>query len=157
MRVVLLVVTVMAVEAAVLYVLISQSSAAPPPGSGSAVTGEGVAAPSALSGDVVEVSVGQFQTTNSIAARGSTVHVTFELTATVSRGQAEAFGGAVKDAHKARIRQAVVQVARSSTMEDLKDPELSVVKRQIKEEINKVLRKSYVNEVIISDYRTMEQ
>ena len=62
-----------------------------------------------------------------------------------------------RDVNTDRVRQAVVKVARSSNREDLEDPNLSTMKRLIREEINKVLRKSFIIEVVISDFRTMEQ
>ena len=142
---------VMLAEGVVLYLVLPRSEQASTAGAAEAAPAD---APTA---DAVEVSVGQFQCTNSVAARGSTIFLTFDVAATVARKQSEAFSLAVSSHHKARVRQAIIQVARSSSMEDLKDPEFSVLKRQIKEEINKVLRKSYVDEIVISDIRMIEQ
>jgi flagellar basal body-associated protein FliL len=107
--------------------------------------------------DAVEVEIDTFSVSNSVAAPGSVIHVSFKLVATVARGQETTFGELVTIGKQARVRQAVIKVARSASLEDLQDPELNVFKRQIKEEINKVLQKSYVNDVIVSTFRTMEQ
>lgn len=107
--------------------------------------------------DSVEVGIDSFSASNSLAAPGSVIHVRFNLVATVARGQETTFAELVSKSKQARVRQAVIKVARSASLEDLQDPELNVFKRQIKEEINKVLHKSYVNDVIISSFRTMEQ
>jgi flagellar basal body-associated protein FliL len=107
--------------------------------------------------DTVEVEVDSFSASNSLAAPGSVIHVRFNLVATVAKGQETTFAELVSKSKQARARQAVIKVARSASLEDLQDPELNVFKRQIKEEINKVLHKSYVNDVIISSFRTMEQ
>jgi len=107
--------------------------------------------------DAVEVAIDSFSTTNSRAAPGSVIHLTFKLTAVVAAGQDIAFENAANQHHNARVRQAVLKVARSASLEDLNDPNLTTIKRQLREEINKVLRKSYVSEVVISDFKTMEQ
>jgi flagellar basal body-associated protein FliL len=107
--------------------------------------------------DTVEVQIDSFNASNSLAAPGSVLHIRFDLVATVAQGQETAFAELVSKGKQARVRQAVIKVARSASLEDLQDPELNVFKRQIKEEINKVLHKSYVNDVIISSFRTMEQ
>jgi flagellar basal body-associated protein FliL len=107
--------------------------------------------------ETVEVLVDSFSTTNSRAAPGSVIHLTFKLTAVVPSGQDVSFEHAANQHHNARVRQAVLKVARSASLEDLNDPNLTTVKRQLREEINKVLRKSYVTEVVISDFKTIEQ
>ena len=61
------------------------------------------------------------------------------------------------EVHSARVRQLVNQIVRRSSLEDLNDPNLSTIKRLIRQEVNRLLRKSYVIEVVISDIRTMEQ
>lgn len=107
--------------------------------------------------DTVEVEIDRFNASNSLAAPGSVIHVRFNLVATVAEGQETIFAELVSKSKQARVRQAVISVARSASLEDLQDPELNIFKRQIKEEINKVLHKSYVNDVIISSFQTMEQ
>jgi flagellar basal body-associated protein FliL len=104
-----------------------------------------------------EVPIGTgFRCTNSKAAAGAVVHVDFKLVALIPVNQKSTFEEKVKQ-HDARIRQAIIKVARSSSLDDLNDPNLSTMKRLVREEINKILRKSYVTEVVISDFTTMEQ
>jgi len=106
---------------------------------------------------VAEVPIGNgFSCTNSRAAAGTTVHIDFKLVALVAADQALNFETKLKE-HDARVRQAIIKVARSTSLEDLNDPNLSTIKRLIREEINKILRKSYITEVVISEFTTMEQ
>lgn len=107
--------------------------------------------------DTVEVIVDNFSTTNSKAAPGATVHLAFKLTAIVPNGQDVAFEHAANQTHKAQVRDSVIRVVRSARLEDLNDPALTTLKRQLREEINKVLKKSYVSEVAISEFKVMEQ
>ncbi len=103
-----------------------------------------------------EVFVDTFNCANGRASTGI-IHVTFDLAVTVAAGQAAKFDQAANVTHKYLVRQAIVKVARSSNLDDLNDPNLSTMKRLIREEVNKVLRKSYIIEVVISDFKTMEQ
>ena len=107
--------------------------------------------------DGVEVEIDKFNTTNSRARLGSTLHVSFSLIAIVKPNNQAAFTEAANQAHKARVREAVVKIVRSASMDNLNDPDLSVIKRQIREAVNKVLRNSYILEVVIDDFRQMEQ
>jgi hypothetical protein len=42
-------------------------------------------------------------------------------------------------------------------MEDLSDSSLSTLKRLAREEINRVLRQSYVVSIVFNDYKTIQQ
>lgn len=140
-----LLLTVMAVEAVVAYLLVPQ----PAPSHGQSTGDEDPSQNSDLERtdlniDTAEVDIGTFNCTNSRASTGN-IHVTFELVAIVSASQRDNFERAangINGAHKHRVRQAVIKVARSSNLEDLNDPNLSTMKRLIREEINKVLQKS---------------
>lgn len=46
---------------------------------------------------------------------------------------------------------------RSSNLEDLNDPDSYVIKRKIREEINKVLTKTLIIEVVMDKFRLMPQ
>ena len=107
--------------------------------------------------DLVEVPIDTFNVSNRVAAPGAVIHIRFKLVAGIPKGQDINFDEAINKTMPARIREAVVGVARSCGMDDIQDPELNVVKRQIKEKINKVLRQSMVTEIFVSDFRTMEQ
>lgn len=110
-----------------------------------------------LLANTAEVSVDNFSVTNNIAEPGATIHVTFNLVALVEQGASSDFEAMVKENNNARVKQAVIEVVRKSSLTDLNDPQLSTMKRMMKEAINKVLKKSYVIETVISEYRTMTQ
>lgn len=146
---------VVVIEAfAIYFVLPKPANSTDPEEMGTVPVGEDESTRSKI--DTVEVKVGDFNCTNSKASTGI-VHVTFTVTATVADGQKVAFEQAVKKDHEARVRQAVLQVCRSSSLEELSDPRLSVIKHQIRAKVNSVLRKSYIIEVVIGDFRSTEQ
>lgn len=106
--------------------------------------------------DVAEVPIGDFNCTNNTAAPGVVMHVDFKLAALTSNRQSSALESQLKQ-HQGRVRQLVSKVIRSSNLEELNDPNLGTIKRLVREEINRLLRKSYITEIIITDIRTMEQ
>ncbi|MBW3543313.1 MAG: flagellar basal body-associated FliL family protein [Planctomycetes bacterium] len=106
--------------------------------------------------DAVEAEIGTFNCSNNLPD-GSVLHVSFNLFATVAEGRQPAFKEAVMIRRNARVRQAVSKVIRSASLDELEDAEHNVIKRQLKEEINKVLQKSYINEVIVVDFRMLQQ
>jgi len=105
--------------------------------------------------DTVEVSLGNYNPTNSLGV--GIVHVAFDLTAIAAAENAQALKVAFLETHGARIRSAVIRVIRSSNLEDLNDPESYVIKRKIREEINKVLPKTLIIEVVMDQFRLMPQ
>lgn len=130
------------------------SAAKPQAAAGS---GGKVPAEAAKADGLVEVEVHNFTVTNNIAAADTIVHVAFKMYALVPSDQKSAFEDAAMVKNKARVREAVEKIARSATLDDLNDPNLGTLKRLLKEEVNKVLKQSYIVEVVISDFRTMEQ
>lgn len=103
-----------------------------------------------------EVFIADFS--SSVTASGGTImFVTFTLHAVISSSSKDEFSTLVSDTYKARVQQSVVKVIRMSSMDELNDPNLDVLKRNLKTEINNVLPQRFVNEVIISEFRTMEQ
>ncbi len=86
----------------------------------------------------------------------SNLHLRFKVVAVVESGRQVQFRDA-NTLHKTRVRQAVEKILRSADREDLNDPNLSTLKRLMKEEINKVLGKSYVIEAVIHDFSIIEQ
>ena len=157
-----LLLVVMGIEAAGMYLILPRPSDAStdPAGTGIATGDDSSDTDPAATvdpGDGVEVEIDKFNTTNSRARLGATVHVSFSLIAIVKSNNQAAFTEAANQAHKARVREAVVKIVRSASMDNLNDPDLSVIKRQIREEVNKVLRNSYILDVVIDDFRQMEQ
>ncbi len=107
-------------------------------------------------GEFAEVPMGDFSFSNGTAAPGMIIHVDFKLSAVATSKQASSLDAQLK-LHQARVRQAVNKIVRMSSLEELNDPNLATIKRLIREDINRLLRKSYVLEVVITDVRTMEQ
>lgn len=86
----------------------------------------------------------------------SMMHLRFKVAAVVKSNQQVPFRDAVT-AHKTRIRQTVETIFRRAERTDLNDASLSTLKRLIREEVNKVLGKSYVIEAVIYDFSMIEQ
>lgn len=108
-------------------------------------------------GDIVEVNIGtDFNCTNGKAHQGTVIHVNFKVVALVSTNEETSFKDAVKAA-EARIKEAVMIVARQADIEALNDPNLGSIKRLIREQINKILKKSYIRDVVISEYSLIER
>lgn len=107
-------------------------------------------------GEFAEVPMGDFSFSNGTAAPGMIIHVDFKLSAIATSKQASSLDTQLK-LHQARVRQAVNKIVRMCNLEELNDPNLATIKRLIREDINRLLRKSYVLEVVITDVRTMEQ
>lgn len=149
-----IVVTVLMIgEGAVLYLVLAPANAPATP------TDDG-AAPAETQVRTVnnqsEVEIGSFNCTNNMAAPGSILHINFRLFVTIPNSDKIDFEEA-ESQHEHRLKEAVLVVLRKSTLEDLNDPELSTIKRRIQEAINKVVNKSYVKDVVISEFRTLEQ
>lgn len=114
--------------------------------------GEGDAA----EGEFAEVTLGDYSFSNSTAVPGIIIHVDFKLSAVATTKMASSLEAQLK-IHQMRVREKVNKIVRSSNLDELNDPNLGTIKRLIKEDINRLLRKSYVIEVIITDMRVMEQ
>lgn len=107
-------------------------------------------------GEFAEVPMGDFSFSNGTAAPGMIIHVDFKLAAVATTKQASSLDSQLK-LHQARVRQAVNKIVRMSSLEELNDPNLATIKRLVREDINRLLKKTYVVEVVITDVRTMEQ
>ncbi|MBI1346698.1 hypothetical protein GC163_10465 [bacterium] len=107
--------------------------------------------------EFAEVLIDSFNCTNNRVAPGSVIHLSFKVIGIVRSKQKLAFEEAANRTHKTRVRQSIERIARSSSLEDLNDPNLSTLKRLVREETNKILGKSYVTEIVINDFRMLEQ
>lgn len=107
--------------------------------------------------DLTEVFIDSFNCTNNLVAPGSVLHLSFRVVGVVPAKQQLSFEENANRTHKTRVRQSIERIARSSSLEDLNDPNLSTIKRLIREETNKILGRSYISEVVINDFRMMEQ
>ncbi|MFH5803814.1 hypothetical protein [Alienimonas sp. DA493] len=141
-----LVLTVMLVEAGVLYVLLAPEEV---------VAEEQL--PDAATEELAEVAVDAFTTTNARAIPGRLVHLTFRLTAVVPAHRAEEIKESVGGAFQARIRQSVLEVARAATSDDLDDPRLRGFKGDLADAMNTVLREDVVRTAVVSEFKALEQ
>lgn len=105
---------------------------------------------------LVEVEIGSFSVTIELED-GMLWNVSFKLYATVGPAERSHFEEAVTERYKARVRQAVNKVVRRSNINDLRDPQLDLLKRNLKTEVNNVLPERYVREIIVTEIRTMQQ
>ncbi len=148
------VVAAMAAEAVVMLLLMP-SAPKPAAGETSESVSQDVADPDEIANsDYTEEPINEFKCTNN--QQESNLHLRFKVEAVVKKSERISFQEAVKD-RKARIRQTVEKIVRSASPEDLNDPNLSTLKRLIREEVNKVLEKSYVVEAVIHDFSMIEQ
>lgn len=159
MKIAVIVLVAMALEGAAMFYIFGGSKPAAAPEQGESAQSGALTDNFELEGSVdeAEVEIGLFNTTNTRAARGSVFHISFKLFGIVAQEDKDTFNEAANKVHEARVRQAVIRVIRSSSMDDLDDPNLGTTRRLIREEINKILRKSYLIDVVINDVRIMEQ
>jgi hypothetical protein len=110
---------------------------------------------SSKSENVVEVEVGSFSV--SVEPDDAQMwNVSFKLFATVGTDVQGHFADA-SERFKARLRQAVVKVVRMSSIKDLRDPQLELMKREMKSQLNNVMPEPYIQEVVVSEIRVMQQ
>jgi hypothetical protein len=107
------------------------------------------------SDSVVEVEIGSFSV--SVEPDDAQMwNISFKLNATVAESAQSQFGDA-SERYKARLRQAVVKVVRMSSIKDLRDPQLDLMKREMKSQLNNVLPEPYIQEIVVSEIRVMQQ
>lgn len=106
--------------------------------------------------DTSEVNLGDFSCTNGKASPGVVLYVDLKMTAITKSSQSSTLDGMLK-LHVARVRQIVNKIVRSSSIDDLNDPNLGTIKRLVREEVNRLLRKSLIQEVVVADVRIVEQ
>lgn len=122
-----------------------------------AAGGHGETAKPASTSQFAECELDAYNVTNRQAAADVTLQVQFKLVAIVATEQQSAFESLAKTEQKARVREAVEKLIRKASFEDLYDPSLGVIKRLVREEINRVLRQTFVTDVILSEYKTTER
>ena len=107
--------------------------------------------------ELVEVEVHDFSVTNTAAAADTVIHISFKVHALLAIDQETGFKEKITASHKVRVRESIETIFRSATMEDLTDSSLSTLKRLVREEINRVLRQTYVVSIVFNDYKTIQQ
>lgn len=103
-----------------------------------------------------EVSLENFNCTNNVAVPGADTNINLFLVVTIADENLSEFTTA-NGKRPASIRQAVLEVLRSSTQDELQEHKLPTMKRRIKQQINKVLEKDWVEDVVIPEFRTHKQ
>jgi len=156
-----LVFVVVAVECVVAYLYIPTSSEtataagtnAKPPADhkkGDAeAPGEGEAATN------VEVDLKEFSVTIYQPASNSTLRIDFHLHGIVAASDKKDFDH-LFELNQNRFREQVMVAVRSAEMADLTDPSLGLIKRTILEKARNILGRPLLQELIISDYSSME-
>lgn len=147
------VVGAMALEAVVMLVLMPSSSK-PAAGDTSEESVEESLTESSSSA-YAEEPIDEFKCTNN--QEESIIHLRFKVVAVVKDREKVTFRE-IRDLRKSRIRQAVEKIVRRASRDTLNnDPDLNTLKRQIREEINKILEHDYVFEAVIHDFSMIEQ
>jgi flagellar basal body-associated protein FliL len=107
-------------------------------------------------GEGVEVALGDFDVTAFQPTSNTTLRVSFKLYATVKVSD-EATVTTLIEERKHRFRELVLEIIRSSEMNDLTDPVLGLIKRKILEKTNRLLGKAMIKGVVFSDFSYYEQ
>jgi flagellar FliL protein len=106
--------------------------------------------------DGVEILLGEFNVTSFQPQSNSTLRISFQLYATTSL-EDEYELKKLLEANKHRVREQVLIIARSATIEDLADPMLTLIKRKISEKVNRLIGKPLVRGAVFSDFSYFEQ
>jgi len=102
-----------------------------------------------------EVEIGSFQLSNRTPS-GLNMLVQLALSGTVPEALSEEFSERYEQ-HKSRIRQSVLSIIRSSTQQDLADPSLSLVRRKIQNQLNRLLEKKFLVDVVVTEVSIIGQ
>jgi len=157
MKILVLIVVAMLGEAGLFLFLGVGSSGASDAAATETISDEDGRNPDDEEEELVEVEVHDFSVTNTAAATDTIIHVSFKVHALLVTDQENAFKEKITSSHKVRVRESIETIFRSATMEDLTDSSLSTLKRLVREEINRVLRQSYVVSIVFNDYKTIQQ
>lgn len=141
-RVLLLVLFVMTVEAVGMYFLLG--------GGGNDSEAADLQDPADV--ETVEVELGAYTPRNRDVVSGAEYQVSFKLYALVAEKQAVEFEQLAKKRWHATLRERIEVAVRQASLEELNDPTQRVLKREIRENINKQLGKSYVHQIRMIDF-----
>jgi flagellar basal body-associated protein FliL len=155
-KIAIIVVVVMALQAVAAALLLPKGQATAAAGQSAEGGHGGEEQKSEKADNLVEGEIGSFSVSLEENS-GILWNISFKLYATVAKEAKSEFEDLVGERYKARIKQAVVKIVRRSSIEDLRDPQLDLFKRNLKTEINNVLPERYIQEIIVFDIRTMQQ
>jgi hypothetical protein len=111
---------------------------------------------SAASG-FAEVALGDFSFSNTIALRGVTTHVDFRLAALAAPTQVATLESQINRSNQGRIREVINKIVRNCNLDELNDPNLDAMRRQIREGLNELLGKRLIIDLMINDIRIIQQ
>ena len=103
----------------------------------------------------VEVDLKEYSVTIYQPASNSTLRIDFHLHGIVAAKEQKEFDH-LFELNQARFREQVSVVVRSAEMADLTDPSLGLIKRTILEKARTILGKPLLQELVISDYSSLE-
>lgn len=103
-----------------------------------------------------EVDLGEFRVTSYRPESSTTWYIDFHLYGAVETTQQADFDARFEK-HKHRLRDQVLVIVRSMNRNDLADPSLGLIKRQILEKTNRTLGKSLLRSVVFSEFSFQEQ
>jgi len=107
-------------------------------------------------GQAHEVDLGEFSLTVFQPSTNTTLLVDFHLYGTI-RHEEEVEFTEMFEKNKHRIRDQIIVTIRSAELQDLADPGLGLIKRQILAKSNAILGKLLLRAVIFSDFTFIEQ
>ncbi len=159
--VLVLVLVVVAVECVVAYLCIPTASNATAAASNGAKPpadhkkGEAEAAGENEGPTNVEVDLKEYSVTIYQPASNSTLRIDFHLTGIVASDKKAKFDH-LFELNQARFREQVMVTVRSTELADLTDPSLGLIKRTILDKAKKIFGEPLLQELVISDYSSME-
>ncbi len=103
-----------------------------------------------------EVDLGEFRVTSYRPDSNTTWYIDFHLYGAVNTAQMSDFDTRFEK-HKHRYRDQVLVIIRSMNRNDLADPGLGLIKRQILEKTNRTLGKTLLRSVVFSEFSFQEQ
>ncbi|MCF6328310.1 MAG: hypothetical protein L3J02_00700 [Henriciella sp.] len=107
-------------------------------------------------GDMREVTLGDFHVVTTDPNTGSSLNVDFELFATVLADEESEFFS-LFESNSNRIREQILIAVRGTEVTDLTDPTLGLIKRKILEKTNRALGKPLLHEAIFSKFSFVER
>lgn len=119
--------------------------------------GDAMETPIDVPADVLEPDLGDFSVTSYIHLTNTHLRIDFKLVGIVKTEEEAEFLTRM-EANRHRIREKVIITVRSMSMADLlEDPALGLLKRKIMVNLNRILGKELLRDVIFSDYSIIEQ
>ena len=118
--------------------------------------GEGAQADSLALQDMREVSLGSYHVLNYNPDSGSSLNVDFELYGTVLADEEGDFF-LLYEANQIRIREQILVTIRSTSVIELSEAGLGLIKRKILEKTNRALGKPLIHEAVFSKFSFIER